>query len=281
LISPLHHEFPQLQIGSRTLSDRSALTVDGFLHSLRNADGSATFSYEYHLKHKKRFEETDRLLRTLEGTSAVEVGATDFFQILLKQLGYDDIWGTVFSDNADLKFYKRQIAAANDRVISNTISIDIERELFPVGGGHFDLILFCEVLEHLDIDPMFSFVEFNRILKDGGKILLTTPNCCSARNTWKILKGYRPHFFMQYERSRSPYRHNFEHDVHSVSRLLGGAGFRIDYLSTMDVFEEPVPEAIAFLKRNGLPTQHRGDDIFVIATKVGPVIDRWPLELYV
>ncbi|RYE46241.1 MAG: methyltransferase domain-containing protein [Hyphomicrobiales bacterium] len=263
------------------MSDSTPLTLDAFLQSLREADGSATFSYDYHFKHKKRFQETDRLLRTLTGTRAIEIGATDFFQVVLKQLGFDDIWGTVFSDNAELKLYNRQVIAADRSVISRTVSIDIEKELFPVNDGHFDLVLFCEVLEHLDIDPMFSLVEFNRILSLGGKILLTTPNCCSARNTWKILKGYRPHFFMQYERSRSPYRHNFEHDVHSVTRLLEGAGFSVDYLSTLDVFEEPVPEAVAFLKRNGLPTQHRGDDIFVVATKVGPVTDRWPLELYV
>jgi SAM-dependent methyltransferase len=263
------------------LSENSALTVDGFLQSLREADGSATFSYEYHLKHKKRFEETERLLRTLSGKRAVEIGATDYFQVTLKQIGYHEVWGTVFSDNAELKLYERDVFVAGHSTPSKTVSLDIERELFPVEDGHFDLILFCEVLEHLDIDPMFSLVEFNRILPIGGKLLLTTPNCCSARNTWKILKGYRPHFFMQYERSRSPYRHNFEHDVHSVTRLLESAGFKIDYLSTLDVFEEPVPEAVAFLKRNGLPTQHRGDDIFAVATKVGPVNDRWPSELYV
>ena len=44
-------------------------------------------------------------------------------------------------------------------------------------------------------------------------MVLTTPNSCSGRNFWKIAHGYRPHFYMQYEKSRSPYRHNIEYDV--------------------------------------------------------------------
>ena len=115
----------------------------------------------------------------------------------------------------------------------------------------------------------------------GRQLIITTPNCCSARNTWKILQGYRPHFFMQYEKSRSPYRHNFEYDVHSARQLLEAAGFRIERLYTVDVFEEPVPQALDFLKRNHLPLDHRGDDIFMLATKAGPVVDRWPYGMYV
>lgn len=260
----------------------SSFSVDRFLSSIGTGADANTFNPDYYRKHAKRFRETERLLRRIRGQRALEIGATDFFQILLsKELGFSEVWGTIFSDVPELKLYDRQVNIAGLSTISRTVSVDIERELFPVADSNFDLVMMCEVIEHLDIDPMFALVEFNRILAPGGHLLITTPNCCSARNTMKILRGYRPHFFMQYERSRSPFRHNIEYDVHALNLLLTSAGFRVDHLATHDVFEDPVPDTIEFLRRNNLPTDHRGDDIFIVATKVGPVTNRWPDEMYV
>jgi len=261
----------------------SAFSLDAYLRSLGGPDAPSTFSAGYLQTHARRFEETPRLIAAARrGRRAIEIGATDYFQVALgTTFGYEEVWGTIFSDNVEEKFYRRNVTAADHTITATTLSLDVERELFPVTEGYFDLVLFCEVLEHMDIDPMFALAEFNRILPVGGQLIITTPNCCSARNTWKILQGYRPHFFMQYERSRSPYRHNFEYDVHAARQLVEAAGFRVDRLYTVDVFEDPVPEALDFLRRNHLPLDHRGDDIFILATKAGPVVDRWPYGMYV
>lgn len=261
-----------------------AFSLDAFLRSL-GGPGSApsTFNADYLNTHAKRFAETTQLIGSARrGRRAVEIGVTDYFQVALgTTFGFSEVWGTNFTPDPEQKLYKRTVTAAGHSIEATTVSLDIERELFPVTPGYFDLILFCEVLEHMDIDPMFALAEFNRILPVGGQLIITTPNCCSARNTWKILKGYRPHFYMQYEKSRSPYRHNFEYDVHAVAQLVEAAGFTIDTLYTRDVFEEPIPQALDFLKRNHMPTDHRGDGIFLLATKAGPVVDRWPYGMYV
>lgn len=260
-----------------------AFSLEAYLNGLSPTDSSGAFPAQYFRTHASRFDETTRLIAaSRRGKRAIEIGATDYFQVALgSTFGFSEVWGSVFSDDVEHKFYQRDVAAAGHSIRSTTISLDVERELFPVAQGHFDLVLFCEVLEHMDIDPMFALAEFNRILPVGGQLIVTTPNCCSARNTWKILQGYRPHFYMQYEKSRSPYRHNFEYDVHAARQLVEAAGFHVDRLYTVDVFEEPVPEAIDFLKRNQLPTDNRGDDIFILATKAGPVVDRWPYGMYV
>jgi len=260
-----------------------AFSLEAYLRSLGGANAPSTFSADYLNTHAKRFEETTRLIGAAKrGKRALEIGATDYFQLALgTTFGFPEVWGSIFSEHVEHKFYTRDVGAAGRSIRSTTVSLDIERELFPVTAGYFDLVLYCEVLEHMDIDPMFALAEFNRILPVGGQLIITTPNCCSARNTWKILQGYRPHFFMQYEKSRSPYRHNFEYDVHAAKQLVEAAGFRVDRLYTLDVFEEPVPQALEFLKRNHLPLDHRGDDIFILATKAGPVIDRWPYGMYV
>jgi SAM-dependent methyltransferase len=265
-------------------SSPSTFSLDAFLRSLGGGnDAPSTFSAEYHTTHARRFAETLELIgRAGGGRRAIEIGVTDFFQVALATtFGFREVWGTNFTDDPEKKLYHRTVRAAGHSVEATTVALDIERELFPVTAGYFDLILFCEVLEHMDIDPMFALSEFNRILTEGGRLIVTTPNCCSARNTWKILQGYRPHFYMQYEKSRSPYRHNFEYDVHAVRQLVEAAGFRVDLLYTRDVFEEPIPEALDFLERNHMPTDNRGDGIFLLATRTGPVVDRWPYGMYV
>jgi SAM-dependent methyltransferase len=276
-------DFVHPGIGFLAIVSPSAFSLDTFLSSLDGESSPSTFSAQYHNTHRLRFEETCRLINVARrGKRAIEIGATDFFQVALgTTFGFSEVWGTVFDDKPEHKFYTRAISAAGHTVEATTVSVDVERELFPVTPGYFDLVMFCEVLEHMDIDPMFALSEFNRILPVGGQLIITTPNCCSARNTWKILQGYRPHFFMQYEKSRSPYRHNFEYDVHAVAQLVGAAGFHVDRLYTLDVFEAPLPEALEFLRRNHLPTDHRGDGIFMLATKTGPVTDRWPYGMYV
>jgi SAM-dependent methyltransferase len=265
------------------IASPTAFSLEAYLRSLDGPDAPSTFTVRYFNTHARRYEETTRLIGAARrGRRALEIGATDYFQLALHTtFGFAEVWGTDLSDDIERKFYTRDVTAAGHTMRSTTVSLDIESELFPVTEGYFDLVLYCEVFEHMDIDPMFALAEFNRILPVGGQMILTTPNCCSARNTWKILQGYRPHFYMQYEKSRTPYRHNFEYDVHAARQLVEAAGFHVDRLYTVDVFEEPVPEALDFLKRNHLPTENRGDDIFILATKAGPVVDRWPYGMYV
>jgi SAM-dependent methyltransferase len=67
---------------------------------------------------------------------------------------------------------------------------DLERDL-PIPGQHADYVVFQEGLEHLP-DQLRPLREFNRILKPGGRLILTTPNPSSlrARLCHFLLEGY-------------------------------------------------------------------------------------------
>lgn len=268
-------------------NERTPFTLEYYVAWLEDelAKGSVRydqFSVEYMKSHQPRYDRTLTFLDQCSGDRALEIGATDFFQVYLKNSrAFEDVWGTIFSTNINEKFYKKSFSAAGFETTNSIVSLNLEHELFPVSEEHFDLVMLCEVIEHMDIDPMFCLNEINRILKPAGTLILTTPNSCSARIAYKACLGYRPHFFMQYEKDRSPYRHNFEHDVHSLSALVEAAGFAVECLETHDVFEPPHQEAIEFLKRNDMPLHHRGDDIFIVARKAGAPRDRWPSTLYV
>ncbi len=54
-------------------------------------------------------------------------------------------------------------------IVSDIIDIPIENEIF-------DVVLCTEVFEHIP-DPMAAIKEFSRVLKPGGKLLITAPFC--------------------------------------------------------------------------------------------------------
>jgi hypothetical protein len=274
------------------LADRSAdqLTLAGlelfdrYVQEVRLLAGSKDFDVGYYTKHRSRFEETLAILPPAPPghSRAIELGATDFVQVALQHIfGYSEVHGTVFSPHVADKIGHRHLRVGTHETKSLTYSINLEHDLIPMPDEYFDLALCCEVLEHMDIDPMFMLSELNRVSRNGAWLVLTTPNSCSSRNVWKIAQGYRPHFFMQYELSRSPYRHNVEWDVHAVAQLSRAAGFEPVILRTLDVFELPVQAALDLLIRSGLPTDNRGDCIFLLARKVSGVVDRWPHGIYI
>lgn len=58
----------------------------------------------------------------------------------------------------------------------------------PIADASFDFIVSTEVIEHLE-NPRAVFREFYRLLKPGGKVLLTTPNQESIRSLVALVFG--------------------------------------------------------------------------------------------
>ncbi len=61
---------------------------------------------------------------------------------------------------------------------------------FPLSepDGSFDTIISIEVIEHLE-NPRAVFREFHRLLRDGGRLILTTPNQESLRSLLALIGG--------------------------------------------------------------------------------------------
>jgi len=56
---------------------------------------------------------------------------------------------------------------------------DLSKRL-PIETESCDIAIFQEGIEHL-ADQLFALSEFNRILKDGGRLFITTPNYSALR----------------------------------------------------------------------------------------------------
>jgi len=141
-----------------------------------------------------------------------------------------------------------------DRISLSTHHFNIEKERFPFGDGTFDVVLFCEVLEHLLEDPLFPLREIQRVLKPGGTMILTTPNASRLENAARLLAAeniYDPYS------GYGPYgRHNREYTLKELKLLLEHAGFQVDTAFSADVHENranlyvPVSKMMPLLKRH-------------------------------
>lgn len=66
-------------------------------------------------------------------------------------------------------------------------------EALPFDPDSFDFVLCGEVIEHV-VDPDGLLIELRRVLKPGGRLILTTPNLAYAVNRLLLLCGVQPLF---------------------------------------------------------------------------------------
>jgi hypothetical protein len=159
------------------------------------------------------------------------------------------------------------------------LSFDYEVDRLPFPDESVDGVLICEVLEHFVNDPLFCFIEINRILKPNGFVVVTTPNAASWYSIYRALNQEHPSRWPVYSLNEARRRHHIhvrEYLVSEVEQLLDGAGFGGITSLTRDYAIQPPYRPI-----EGASTEHRGETIFSRGYKVGPPKKRAMQPLYV
>jgi glycosyltransferase involved in cell wall biosynthesis/SAM-dependent methyltransferase len=239
--------------------------------------------------HLSRFEKT--LAITPPGgpnDRILEMGS--YMQItpaLKTRLGYGEVRGCYYGPAGQISY--RSVVSNTGEPFECALELfDAEKDAFPYENGYFSTVLCCELVEHLKEDPMFMMAEINRILSPGGHLVLTTPNIGSLRAIAAILSGYHPGFFPAYIRPRAPgeepeARHNREYTAREIVLLFYYAGFEVSLLETGAFRDEPHPEhewVKNLIARYEMPEDLRGDGIYAVGRKIGPVRERYPEWLY-
>jgi glycosyltransferase involved in cell wall biosynthesis/SAM-dependent methyltransferase len=244
---------------------------------------------EYVETHMTRLQKT--LAITPPGGPAdrvLEMGA--YLQItpaLRSRLGYGEVRGCYFGKLGRVD-HRKAISGEGEAFECEIDHFDAEKDRYPYPDEHFSTVLCCELIEHLYQDPMHLMCEVNRILKPGGRLVLTTPNIAALRGVAAILQGYHPGFFHAYIKpaaagEEADARHNREYTPREIHQLLENAGFSVTLLETGPFREEPKPEygwVTRLLERYQLPTHLRGDGIYAVGNKTGVVRERYPGWLY-
>jgi SAM-dependent methyltransferase len=121
---------------------------------------------------------------------------------------------------------------------------NIETDPFPYPDASFDVVLFCELVEHLAINPVLTLAEIHRVLKPGGHLIVTTPNVlsierleCYARAARLDVDRYNPTFGYGA-------RHNREYSPAELRLLLEETGFDIESLAVRDLGERSLAERL-------------------------------------
>lgn len=235
----------------------------------------------YHQGHKRRMARTlDLLIQEKPKGKLLELGTSKVIPLSIDLLAPElEVHVTDFDlDQPQTGKMSIQMGKASKEF--PVYRVDLETQKIPVEDDTFDYVLCCEVIEHMEVDPMFMMSEINRVLKTNGLLILTTPNITSSRALWKILRGMEPHFYMQYRKVPALYRHNYEYSVPGLRSVIKAAGFSSSTVWSEDAFENPVIEDIGKLRGIGYPMVDIGDNIFAVVRKNREVINRYPSVIY-
>jgi len=158
------------------------------------------------------------------------------------------------------------------------LAIDYESDPLPYADESRDGVLLCEVIEHFVRDPLFCFIEINRILKPGGVLLVTTPNASSWFSVYQALQHLQPNRWSVYSGDPAKARnhlHAHEYLVSDLTALLEAGGFTVEELVTRDYGVHapywPIPV---------YDQSNRGETIFCLARKLTPPRKRFTPPLY-
>lgn len=246
-------------------------------------------SLKYLENHQSRLAKTlDMIPPGCPGDRILEMGA--YLQItpaLHSRLGYGEVRGCYYGKPGRTD-HRVETSSEGERFTCEIDHFDAEKDVFPYSDGYFSTVLCCELIEHMFEDPMHLMAEANRILKLGGYLLLTTPNIAALRSIDAVLLGYHPGFYPAYIRpaaagAEAAPRHNREYTPREVRRLLENSGFEAVRLETGEFRDLPHPEhgwVLHLLERYKLDSELRGDGIYALGRKTGPVKERYPEWLY-
>jgi SAM-dependent methyltransferase len=221
----------------------------------------------------------------------LELGANPYFTTMLLreftklELILANYFGPSHSDGT---FSQKVIQPTTNPRTKNSALIElqyqhfnIEESAFPYADSSFDIILFCEIIEHLLMNPIAVLKEIRRTLKPNGLLIITTPNVSRLENVARLLSGeniYDPYS------GYGPYgRHNREYNKHELNLLLKHIGFTITEMFSADVHENIANSLFDIGKFSDLikfRQEDLGQYIFLAATPSHEAQTKLPSWLY-
>ena len=201
------------------------------------------------------------------GARVLELGAGPYFLTrLIMRRGLDVTCANWFgADSGDKGRAVVERTKEGKEVEVEYDLFNVENDRFPYHDDSFDLVLCCEILEHLPADPINMLAEIHRVLrKETGVLLLTTPNAVRMMNLVHMLNG--DNVYEQYSGYGAYGRHNREFTVGELRRLLIETGYRVNDVFALDVHPN---QRVTTPRVAAANLADRGDNLFALATPFG------------
>jgi SAM-dependent methyltransferase len=186
-----------------------------------------------------RFIHSWQLVRNESG-KCLELGANPYFitWLLQEHTALDLTLANYFGgdEGKGLQTLSWQDGASRKSSTFNFDHFNMEESRFPYEDASFDVVLYCEIIEHLLMNPVHTLTEIRRVMKPGGLLVVTTPNVARLGNILAMADGrsiYDPYSGF------GPYgRHNREFSMGELLHLLAFAGFEHETSFTADAHPE-------------------------------------------
>lgn len=218
-------------------------------------------------------------------TRLLEIGANPYFtSILLKSFRQHELHCTNYfgiHGGGGQQTCKNEVTGESFTFDYLNNNVDVEDIPFE---GSFEIVLFCEVIEHLVGDPIGALRRIKDKLSPGGLLILTTPNVNRLENIAKMMSGQNMYDPIS---GYGVYgRHNREYNKHELFLMLDHVGFDLEVMFSADVHENLSNHYFPThrIAKAILSTPNRGHDLgqylFVRARNTRPAKAGKPRWLY-
>jgi hypothetical protein len=204
---------------------------------------------EYFEYHKARFLEMVNAIHFFKSHSSgkihlLEVGSI-FTTKIIKNLMPEIIISTIDmieSNKVGIENYYLVNEITEKHYVINLNNDDLDVAMSEKAES-FDIILLCEVLEHLLINPVKLFRSLLGLLKPGGYFYVTTPNLFKYENIKVFMRGRNPlpwveESFSLREMSLPHIREFGMCELIEALKLAGGNIYAIEYSDCWDNIEK-------------------------------------------
>tara|TARA_R110002073_G_scaffold239285_1_gene400829 strand:+ start:393664 stop:395226 length:1563 start_codon:yes stop_codon:yes gene_type:complete len=247
--------------------------------------GSST-EYTYVNGHRKRLAHSLSMIPMAEGEndSCLDIGCYGYMLLWAKKhLGYSRIVGIEWHPDKNEPILERTLKL-------NDYSLSIESHNFDISetdwsiDDQFDTILFFEVLEHINHDPMGVMERLHQRLKLNGTLVMSVPNAISYKTLNEFLVGMPPwtYWFYQPDLSHEP-RHCFEYTPLVFKSLIQSSGLSENAFRTIYAYSDPAQQVgtIEIAQAIGYTEQELGETMIINATKSNKELSlRYPDVIY-
>ncbi|HLJ95092.1 MAG TPA: class I SAM-dependent methyltransferase [Gemmataceae bacterium] len=142
----------------------------------------------YFDSHERRYRQCIQRVLSLvpAGSRVLDIGSHYLHQSgLLRLLGYE-VWALDVPAFTQLDFVKGR---AQELAIRLSSAFQLESgEFLSDQDGSFDLVLFCEIMEHITFNPIGFWKRVYELLKVNGRVYITTPNSLRLLNLLSTIK---------------------------------------------------------------------------------------------
>jgi SAM-dependent methyltransferase len=219
-----YEQIVQDLIGEHTASPNDILGVG-------NTEGERRYLQMLRGSYVRTVSDVDRLCASFRtGGRLLEIGSyLGCVSFALKRVGY-----SVFALDIPEFHNSPKLRAAYDRHSVPFCGVNLRHGRLPYESESFDMVIMCEVIEHLNFNPLPTLMEINRVLKVGGYLYIGTPNQSRLANRLRAMAGRSFHnpiedFFAQLGNSRNMLvgLHWREYTLGEMLEMLEKMGFEV------------------------------------------------------